>query len=77
GRRLLRPSTSTKFINGKCITTERTMANRQEWADVEGDGKLKSVCVNGKEQRPRFSKVTGDFGNLGCWVPNLRQLKGS
>ncbi|KAH1184983.1 hypothetical protein KIL84_012924 [Mauremys mutica] len=40
-------STSTKFINGKCITTKRTVANRQERADVEeGDGELKSVRVN-------------------------------
>uniref|UniRef100_A0A8C3HGZ6 Uncharacterized protein n=1 Tax=Chrysemys picta bellii TaxID=8478 RepID=A0A8C3HGZ6_CHRPI len=55
-------STSTKLINGKCITAKRTAANRQERADVEGDGELKSVRVNGKEQRPRFSKVTGDLG---------------
>uniref|UniRef100_A0A8D0HUY0 DnaJ heat shock protein family (Hsp40) member B2 n=1 Tax=Sphenodon punctatus TaxID=8508 RepID=A0A8D0HUY0_SPHPU len=40
-------STSTKFINGKCITTKRIVENGQERVEVEEDGELKSVHING------------------------------
>uniref|UniRef100_A0A8C3TBM6 Uncharacterized protein n=1 Tax=Chelydra serpentina TaxID=8475 RepID=A0A8C3TBM6_CHESE len=68
-----RTSANCGCVGGRAVT----VANRQERADAEGDGELKSVRVNGKEQRPRFSEVMGESGDLSCWVPNLRQLKGS
>ncbi|XP_061614645.1 dnaJ homolog subfamily B member 6b isoform X1 [Phyllopteryx taeniolatus] len=39
-------STSTKFINGRKITTKRTVENGQERVEVEEDGQLKSLTVN-------------------------------
>ncbi|XP_029460857.1 dnaJ homolog subfamily B member 2 isoform X2 [Rhinatrema bivittatum] len=42
-------STSTKFINGKRITTKRIIENEQERIEVEEDGQLKSIQVNGVE----------------------------
>uniref|UniRef100_A0A3P8UDL5 DnaJ heat shock protein family (Hsp40) member B6b n=1 Tax=Cynoglossus semilaevis TaxID=244447 RepID=A0A3P8UDL5_CYNSE len=43
-------STSTKFVNGRKITTKRIVENGQERVEVEEDGQLKSLTVNGKEQ---------------------------
>ncbi|KAI5104634.1 dnaJ-like subfamily B member 6, partial [Silurus meridionalis] len=43
-------STSTKFINGRRITTKRIVENGQERVEVEEDGQLKSLTVNGREQ---------------------------
>ncbi|CAM4526183.1 unnamed protein product [Leuciscus chuanchicus] len=40
-------STSTKFINGRRITTKRIVENGQERVEVEEDGQLKSLTVNG------------------------------
>ncbi|XP_029110538.1 dnaJ homolog subfamily B member 6b isoform X1 [Scleropages formosus] len=40
-------STSTKFINGRKITTKRIVENGQERVEVEEDGQLKSLTVNG------------------------------
>ncbi|XP_018427046.1 PREDICTED: dnaJ homolog subfamily B member 2 [Nanorana parkeri] len=42
-------STSTKFINGKRITTKRIVENGVERVEVEEDGQLKSIQVNGVE----------------------------
>ncbi|KAM4626641.1 dnaJ homolog subfamily B member 2 isoform 2-T2 [Discoglossus pictus] len=42
-------STTTKFVDGKRITTKRIMDNGQERVEVEEDGKLKSIFVNGVE----------------------------
>ncbi|XP_034642284.1 dnaJ homolog subfamily B member 6-like [Trachemys scripta elegans] len=39
-------STSTKFVNGKRVTTKRTVENGQEQVEIEEDGELKSVHVN-------------------------------
>ncbi|TWW70878.1 DnaJ -like protein subfamily B member 6-B [Takifugu flavidus] len=49
-------STSTKFINGRKITTKRIVENGQERVEVEEDGQLKSLTVNGSLIRcsPRF-----------------------
>ncbi|KAM7369822.1 hypothetical protein PAMP_011112 [Pampus punctatissimus] len=47
-------STSTKFINGKKITTKRIVENGQERVEVVEDGQLKSLTVNGKEQLLRL-----------------------
>ncbi|XP_075773805.1 dnaJ homolog subfamily B member 2-like isoform X4 [Pelodiscus sinensis] len=40
-------STSTTFVNGKRLTTKRIVENGQERVEVEEDGELKSVHVNG------------------------------
>ncbi|CAK6969291.1 dnaJ homolog subfamily B member 6b [Scomber scombrus] len=39
-------STSTKFINGRKVTTKRIVENGQERVEVEEDGQLKSLTVN-------------------------------
>ncbi|KAJ7346010.1 hypothetical protein JRQ81_001960 [Phrynocephalus forsythii] len=40
-------STSTRFMNGKRITTKRIIENGQERVEVEEDGELKSIQING------------------------------
>ncbi|XP_069814995.1 dnaJ homolog subfamily B member 6 [Dendropsophus ebraccatus] len=40
-------STSTKMINGRKITTKRIVENGQERVEVEEDGQLKSLTING------------------------------
>ncbi|KAJ8419132.1 hypothetical protein AAFF_G00006310 [Aldrovandia affinis] len=40
-------SSSTKFVNGKKITTKRIIENGQERVEVEEDGQLKSLTING------------------------------
>ncbi|KAG9348043.1 hypothetical protein JZ751_004063 [Albula glossodonta] len=47
-------STSTQMINGKKITTKRIIENGEERIEVEEDGQLKSVTINGKEQPQNF-----------------------
>ncbi|XP_012290806.2 dnaJ homolog subfamily B member 8 [Aotus nancymaae] len=44
---------STEMINGHKITTKRIVENGQERVEVEENGQLKSVTVNGKEQLKR------------------------
>ncbi|XP_014399630.1 PREDICTED: dnaJ homolog subfamily B member 3-like [Myotis brandtii] len=43
-------STSTEIINGKKTTTKRIVENGQERVEVEQDGELKSLIINGREQ---------------------------
>ncbi|XP_013921333.1 PREDICTED: dnaJ homolog subfamily B member 6-like [Thamnophis sirtalis] len=43
-------STSSKIVNGRKITTKRIVENGQERVEVEEDGLLKSLTINGKEQ---------------------------
>ncbi|XP_020647657.3 dnaJ homolog subfamily B member 2 [Pogona vitticeps] len=40
-------STSTRFINGKRITTKRIIENGQERVEMEENGELKSIQING------------------------------
>nr|BAA88306.1 mDj8 [Mus musculus] len=40
-------STSTTFVQGRRITTRKIMENGQERVEVEEDGQLKSVSING------------------------------
>ncbi|KAK5888334.1 hypothetical protein CesoFtcFv8_014439 [Champsocephalus esox] len=47
-------SSSTKIINGRKITTKRIIENGQERVEVEEDGQLRSLTVNGKEQLLRL-----------------------
>ncbi|XP_053326682.1 dnaJ homolog subfamily B member 2 [Spea bombifrons] len=42
-------STSTKIVNGKRVTTKRVVENGVERVEVEEDGQLKSIRVNGVE----------------------------
>ncbi|KAM6121452.1 dnaJ homolog subfamily B member 8 [Pterocles gutturalis] len=41
--------TTTKLINGKRITTRKTIEDRKETIEVEEDSQLKSVTINGRE----------------------------
>ncbi|XP_025931302.1 dnaJ homolog subfamily B member 8 [Apteryx rowi] len=43
-------STTSEVINGRRITTRKIIENGQERTEVEEDGQLKSVKVNGREQ---------------------------
>uniref|UniRef100_A0A3Q3XHF2 J domain-containing protein n=1 Tax=Mola mola TaxID=94237 RepID=A0A3Q3XHF2_MOLML len=47
-------STSSRIINGRKITTKRIMENGQERVEVEEDGQLRSLTINGKEQLLRL-----------------------
>lgn len=47
-------STSTKIVNGRKITTKRIIENGQERVEVEEDGQLRSLTINGKEQLLRL-----------------------
>ncbi|XP_045723272.1 dnaJ homolog subfamily B member 3-like [Mirounga angustirostris] len=47
-------STSTEIVNGKKVTTKRITENGQERVEVEEDGELKSLVINGKEQLLRI-----------------------
>ncbi|XP_075406880.1 dnaJ homolog subfamily B member 8 [Tenrec ecaudatus] len=44
---------STEMVNGRKIITKRIVENGQERVEVEEDGQLKSVTINGKEQLKR------------------------
>ncbi|XP_020138790.1 dnaJ homolog subfamily B member 8 [Microcebus murinus] len=44
---------STEVVNGHKVTTKRVVENGQERVEVEEDGQLKSVTINGKEQLKR------------------------
>ncbi|XP_078281025.1 dnaJ homolog subfamily B member 6b isoform X1 [Rhinoraja longicauda] len=48
-------STSTKFINGRKVTTKRIIENGQERVEEEEDGQLKSVKINGVEDEHAFA----------------------
>ncbi|XP_053144271.1 dnaJ homolog subfamily B member 8 [Hemicordylus capensis] len=43
-------STSTEVINGRRVTTRKIVENGQERVEIEEDGQLKSIRVNGREQ---------------------------
>ncbi|XP_012501290.1 PREDICTED: dnaJ homolog subfamily B member 3-like [Propithecus coquereli] len=47
-------STSTEIVNGKKITTKRIVENGQERVEVEEDGELKSLMINGNKQLLRI-----------------------
>ncbi|KAM5280534.1 dnaJ homolog subfamily B member 8 [Ctenodactylus gundi] len=44
---------STEMVNGHKVTTKRILENGQERVEVEEDGRLRSVTINGKEQLKR------------------------
>ncbi|XP_014391039.1 PREDICTED: dnaJ homolog subfamily B member 6 isoform X5 [Myotis brandtii] len=47
-------STSTKIVNGRKITTKRIVENGQERVEVEEDGQLKSLTINGVADEDAF-----------------------
>ncbi|KFO38370.1 DnaJ like protein subfamily B member 6 [Fukomys damarensis] len=47
---------STEMVNGHTVTTKRIVENGQERVEVEQDGQLRSVTINGKEQLKRVDK---------------------
>lgn len=47
-------STSTKIVNGRKITTKRIIENGQERVEVEEDGQLRSLTIDGREQLLRL-----------------------
>ncbi|XP_016045386.1 dnaJ homolog subfamily B member 8 [Erinaceus europaeus] len=47
---------STEMVNGHKVTTKRIVENGQERVEVEEDGQLESVTINGKEQLKRVDK---------------------
>ncbi|ETE72741.1 DnaJ-like subfamily B member 6 [Ophiophagus hannah] len=48
-------STSTKIVNGRKITTKRIVENGQERVEVEEDGLLKSLTINGVPDEEVFA----------------------
>ncbi|XP_046501771.1 dnaJ homolog subfamily B member 8 [Equus asinus] len=44
---------STEMVNGRKVTTKRIVENGQERVEVEEDGQLTSVTIDGKEQLQR------------------------
>lgn len=61
-------STSTRIINGKVTTTKKTKQNGQERVEIEEDGVLKKVLVNGVEDEMalalELSRREGQPGHL-------------
>uniref|UniRef100_A0A8D2LT14 Uncharacterized protein n=1 Tax=Varanus komodoensis TaxID=61221 RepID=A0A8D2LT14_VARKO len=51
-------STSTKFVNGKRITTKRILEHGQERIEIDEDGELKVAEVHGKKS------MCGDSGRV-------------
>ncbi|KAM9592633.1 dnaJ homolog subfamily B member 6 isoform 2-T2 [Trichechus inunguis] len=49
-------STSTKMVNGRKITTKRIVENGQERVEVEEDGQLKSLTINGVADEDAFAE---------------------
>ncbi|XP_049497074.1 dnaJ homolog subfamily B member 8 [Panthera uncia] len=47
---------STELVNGHKVTTKRIVENGQERVEVEEDGRLRSVTINGKEQLKQVDK---------------------
>uniref|UniRef100_A0A8C5T3C4 Uncharacterized protein n=1 Tax=Malurus cyaneus samueli TaxID=2593467 RepID=A0A8C5T3C4_9PASS len=41
--------TTTEVVNGKTITTRKIIEDGKETKEVEEDGRLKSVTINGKD----------------------------
>lgn len=58
-------STSTKFLNGKCVTTRRMVQDGVETVTVEEDGIVKSKTINGQKAAIKSSKA----GDLFFTVP--------
>uniref|UniRef100_A0A8C4LDG7 Uncharacterized protein n=1 Tax=Equus asinus TaxID=9793 RepID=A0A8C4LDG7_EQUAS len=53
GSRFKSVMSSTEMVNGRKVTTKRIVENGQERVEVEEDGQLTSVTIDGKEQLQR------------------------
>ncbi|KAK6166908.1 hypothetical protein SNE40_023510 [Patella caerulea] len=51
-------STSTKYVNGKKVTTRKVVENGQETVTVEEDGRITSRTVNGQQLRDGGQKYS-------------------
>uniref|UniRef100_A0A8C5IQB1 DnaJ heat shock protein family (Hsp40) member B6 n=1 Tax=Junco hyemalis TaxID=40217 RepID=A0A8C5IQB1_JUNHY len=49
-------STSTKIVNGRKITTKRIVENGHERVEVEEDGQLRSLTINGEADEEAFAE---------------------
>ncbi|XP_040208630.1 dnaJ homolog subfamily B member 6 isoform X1 [Rana temporaria] len=49
-------SSSSKIINGRKVTTKRIVENGQERIEVEEDGQLKSLTINGQTDEMAFAE---------------------
>ncbi|NXU59366.1 DNJB6 protein, partial [Turnix velox] len=49
-------STSTKIVNGRKITTKRIVENGRERVEVEEDGQLRSLTINGETDEEAFAE---------------------
>ncbi|XP_064131209.1 dnaJ homolog subfamily B member 6 isoform X3 [Loxodonta africana] len=72
-------STSTKMVNGRKITTKRIVENGQERVEVEEDGQLKSLTINGKEsETSKKYETSSDSHRCPCgWAAWLRDAAAS
>ncbi|NWI81878.1 DNJB6 protein, partial [Dryoscopus gambensis] len=70
-------STSTKIVNGRKITTKRIIENGQERVEVEEDGQLRSLTINGEADEEAFAEECRRRGQhaLPSQPTNLRLLK--
>nr|XP_058153595.1 dnaJ homolog subfamily B member 6 isoform X1 [Dasypus novemcinctus] len=70
-------STSTKIVNGRKITTKRIIENDQERIEVEEDGQLKSLTINGVADEEAFAEECRRRGQnaLPSQPASVRSLK--
>ncbi|NXP54248.1 DNJB6 protein, partial [Heliornis fulica] len=70
-------STSTKILNGKKITTKRIVENGRERVEVEEDGQLRSLTINGEADEEAFAEECRRRGQhaLPFQMTNPRLLK--
>ncbi|XP_020865304.1 dnaJ homolog subfamily B member 6 isoform X1 [Phascolarctos cinereus] len=69
-------STTTKIVNGRKITTKRIVENGQERVEVEEDGQLKSLTINGVEDEDAFAEECSRRGqNALPFQSNTRSQK--
>uniref|UniRef100_A0A6I8P9V2 DnaJ heat shock protein family (Hsp40) member B6 n=2 Tax=Ornithorhynchus anatinus TaxID=9258 RepID=A0A6I8P9V2_ORNAN len=70
-------STSTKIVNGRKITTKRILENGQETVEIEEDGQLKSLTINGVADEEAFAEECSRRGQnaLPFQPSNVRSLK--
>ncbi|XP_072183855.1 dnaJ homolog subfamily B member 6 isoform X1 [Excalfactoria chinensis] len=70
-------STSTKIVNGRKITTKRIVENGQERVEVEEDGQLRSLTINGEANEEAFAEECRRRGQhaLPFQPTNTRLLK--
>ncbi|KAK1174004.1 hypothetical protein AOXY_G4263 [Acipenser oxyrinchus oxyrinchus] len=70
-------SSSTKIINGRKITTKRILENGQERVEVEEDGQLRSLTINGVTDEEALADERRRRGqySLPAQSPHTRYLR--